>query len=1096
MADLLSYGDPEREIEQTLITLKKGAQLLKYSRKGKPKFRSFRVSTDETTLIWISHGEERSLRLSSVQRIIPGQRTAVFRRYLRPEKDYLSFSLLYNNGERSLDLICKDKVEAEAWFAGLKALISTNHNRRSGSLCSDFQDGEFFPYGRPSGSNLDFTPSIARGRLSIDLTSQEGLVNNRNSDAASKRVNMQPRISNADGFRISVSSTPSCSSQGSGPDEHGWIADVYVWGQILTEGTLPDGSVSVVPKRTDVLTPRALEPTAVNGNFQIACGVRHIACVSRGEVFTWGEEKGGTLGHGTYKDFSRPRLIDYLRDVNIDFIACGEYHTCAISTSGDLYTWGDSASSVGLLGSRSDVSHWIPKRVSGPLVGVHVLSIACGTWHSAMITSNGRLFTFGDGTFGVLGHGDRESFSYPKEVQLLSGLKTIKVACGVWHTAAIVEVANQTAASISSRKLFTWGDGDKYRLGHGSKESYLLPTCVSSLIDYNFHQLACGHTMTVALTTSGHVFTMGGTAHGQLGNPQADGKLPCLVQDRLVGEFVEEISCGAEHVAVLTSRSEVFTWGKGGNGRLGHGDIEDRKTPTLVEALRDRRVKSICCGSNFSAIICIRKWVDDESVCRGCNQTFSMFRKRIVCNQCGYGYCFNCVSRKIVVAGKLNRVCDSCYGALKAIEAGNASNFNRKITGARRSVDSRERFDRGEVRASKILLSPCTEPVKYLEVKPVTTSGAGADPSIVRASQVPGFKQLKEIVFPSSLSVIQSSVKPPGTSTPIPQSTVNSRPASPLQHSRRPSPPRTANPVSSKNVVDNLKKTNESLNQAVMRLQNQVQSLTEKCNKQDMEIQRLLKNVQMVVSSAAEQSSKCTAANEVVKTITAQLKEISEKLPPEVSESESFKAAFDQAIAFTSSIKVPSLGDLTSIHSHGMSEGSTQSELLQSSGNTDQLNYKKVSREATPDNDANASGSSSTVKKEKLTQVIEQFEPGVYVTLILLSDGTKIFSRVRFSKRKFDEHQAEVWWKENKERLLRRYSPPAAHHPPSEPAANPSPRDPSTEATRSEPSGEPEPIDQTADPSEVEQGTMDTGPREPAAESESASDHPDADEAV
>uniref|UniRef100_A0A7N0T794 Uncharacterized protein n=1 Tax=Kalanchoe fedtschenkoi TaxID=63787 RepID=A0A7N0T794_KALFE len=1090
MADLLSYGDSEREIEQVLITLKKGAQLLKYSRKGKPKFRSFRVSTDETTLIWISHGEERSLKLSSVQRIIPGQRTAVFRRYLRPEKDYLSFSLLYNNGERSLDLICKDKVEAEVWFAGLKALISTNRNRRSGSVCSDFQDGELFRYGRPSGSNLDFTPSIARGRLSIDLTSQEGSVHNRSSDAASKRVNMQPRISNADGFRISVSSTPSCSSQGSGPDEHGWIADVYVWGQILTEGALPDGSVSVVPKRTDVLIPRALEPTAVNGNFQIACGVRHIACVSRGEVYTWGEEKGGTLGHGTYKDFSRPRLIDYLRDVNVDFIACGEYHTCAISTSGDLYTWGDSALSVGLLGSCTGVSHWIPTRVSGPLVGLHVLSIACGTWHSAMITSNGKLFTFGDGTFGVLGHGDRESFSNPKEVQLLSGLKTIKVACGVWHTAAIVEVANQTAASISSRKLFTWGDGEKYRLGHGSKENYLLPTCVSSLIDYNFHQLACGHTMTIALTTSGHVFTMGGSAHGQLGNPQADGKLPCLVQDKLVGEFVEEISCGAEHVAVLTSRSEVFTWGKGANGRLGHGDTEDRKTPTLVEALKDRRVKSISCGSNFSAIICIRKWVDDESVCRGCNQTFSMFRKRIVCNQCGYGYCFNCVSRKIVVGGKLNRVCDSCYGALKAIEAGNASNFNRKITGARRSVDSRDRFERGDVRSSRILFSPSTEPVKYLEVKPVTTSGARGDPSIVRASQVPGFKQLKEIVFPSSLSATQSAIKPPVTVTSTPQSTVNSRPASPVQHSRRPSPPRTA-PVSSKNVLDNLKKTNEGLNQAVMRLQTQVLSLTEKCSKQDMEIQRLHKNSQMAVSLAAEQSSKFTAANEVVKTITAQLKEMVDKLPPDVIESESFKSAFDQAVAFVSSMgdhKAPSFEELTSIHTQWASEGSSQSDLVQSSGNNPindnkSSNFDKIEAAPPPTshNDANASGSSSTAKKEKLTQVIEQFEPGVYVTLVLLSDGTKIFNRVRFSKRKFDEHQAEEWWKENKERLLRRYSSSTALQPPSEPAANPATTDPSAEPTLSEEaSANPEPMGQTADPSPVEQGIV-TEPSEPTA---------------
>lgn len=91
--------------DNALITLKKGSKLIKYSRKGKPKIREFRLSSDETALVWYSHNKEKCLRLSSVSKIIPGQRTAVFRRFLRPEKDYLSFSLIYKNGQRSLDLL-------------------------------------------------------------------------------------------------------------------------------------------------------------------------------------------------------------------------------------------------------------------------------------------------------------------------------------------------------------------------------------------------------------------------------------------------------------------------------------------------------------------------------------------------------------------------------------------------------------------------------------------------------------------------------------------------------------------------------------------------------------------------------------------------------------------------------------------------------------------------------------------------------------------------------------------------------------------------------------------------------------------------------
>ncbi|XP_059650863.1 PH, RCC1 and FYVE domains-containing protein 1-like [Cornus florida] len=1054
-------ADHERDIEQALIALKKGTQLIKYSRKGKPKFCPFRVSPDETTLIWYSHGEERNLKLSSVSRIIPGQRTAVFRRYLRPEKEYLSFSLLYNNGERSLDLICKDKVEAEVWLAGLRALISAGrNNRRSRSEISDLNDAasDFSQSSRRFGTTIEFTSSITRGRASVDSYSSESSLSLPGSDVGSGRANMQGRTSVGDGFRISVSSTPSCSSHGSGPDDIESLGDVYVWGEIWCDVVSTDGSGGSFPIKTDVLIPKPLESNVVLDVQQIACGFRHVALVTRqGEVFTWGEESGGRLGHGIEKDFSRPHLIEFLAVTNVDFVACGEYHTCAVSTSGDLYTWGDGTHNAGLLGHGTDVSHWIPKRVSGPIEGLQVLSIACGTWHSALSTSNGKLFTFGDGTFGVLGHGDRESVSYPKEVQLLSGLKTIKVACGVWHTAAIVEVMNQLGSNVSSRKLFTWGDGDKNRLGHGNKETYLLPTCISALIDYNFQQIALGHSITVALTTSGHVFTMGSAAHGQLGNPQSDGKLPCLVQDRLVGEFVEEISCGAYHVAVLTSRSEVFTWGRGANGRLGHGDTEDRKIPTLVEALKDRHVKNISCGSNYTASICIHKWVSgaDQSICSGCRQAFGFTRKRHNCYNCGLVHCHACSSKKALKAalaptpGKPHRVCDSCYAKLKASEAGSAPNFNRKVTTPRQSIDGREKLDKVMTRTSRVLLSPSTEPVKYLEVKSANPGTKSDSYSIVRASQVPSLLQLKDIAFPSSLSALQYAFKP-AMITPQPQPAAYSRPASP--YSRRPSPPRSASPIFSRGILDGLKKTNELLSQEVMKLQNQVRSLKQKCEIQDKQIQKLQENAQEAAWLASKESSKCTVAKEVFESITTQLKEMTEKLPPEILNSETFKTMNAQVDAFLNTNGAQASESHSSLPAHLVADLQDRPDKTSSVVESTRRRYSwmddhadaagvralsqngqsipqhssrlsDVREDLTQQSTESGSRSPKSTKNEGQREVIEQFEPGVYVTLLQLQNGTKIFKRVRFSKRRFAEQQAEEWWMENKDRLLKRYSP-------------------------------------------------------------------------
>ena len=463
--------------------------------------------------------------------------------------------------------------------------------------------------------------------------------------------NMQIKGASSDGFRVSVSSALSTSSYGSAQDDNDAFGYVYMWGEIVCDNStkaIADWNLNPLSARADILLPKPLESNVVLDIHYMACGDRHAALLTRGgEVFTWGEEAGGRLGHGVGTHAIHPRLVESLSGCNINYVACGEFHTCAISVAGELYTWGDGTHNAGLLGHGTEASHWIPKRVLGPLEGLQVAYITCGAWHTALITSAGQLFTFGDGTFGVLGHGNKDSVFYPREVETLMGLKTIAVSCGVWHTAAVVEVI-VTQSSVSSGKLFTWGDGDKYCLGHGDKEPRLKPTCVPSLIDYNFYKLACGHSLTIGLTTSGCIFTMGSTVYGQLGNPHSDGKLPCLVEDKLASESVKDIACGSYHVAVLTTKSEIYTWGKGANGRLGHGDLEDRKTPTLVEVLKDRTVKRIACGSNFTAAICHHKWVSgaDQSQCSACRQAFGFTRKRHNCYNCGLVHCHSCSSRK------------------------------------------------------------------------------------------------------------------------------------------------------------------------------------------------------------------------------------------------------------------------------------------------------------------------------------------------------------------------------------------------------------------------------------------------------------------
>ncbi|KAI5603897.1 hypothetical protein POPTR_001G276900v4 [Populus trichocarpa] len=1078
-SDLSRTGPVERDMEQAITALKKGAYLLKYGRRGKPKFCPFRLSNDESVLIWFSGKEEKHLRLSHVSRIISGQRTPIFQRYPRPEKEYQSFSLIYN--DRSLDLICKDKDEAEVWFSGLKALISRSHHRksrtesRSDGILSEVNSPRTYtrrssPLNSPFGSNDSLqkdadhlrihSPYESPPKNGLDKTfsdvvlyavppkgffpsdSASGSVHSLSS-GGSDSVHGHMKAVAMDAFRVSLSSAVSSSSQGSGHDDGEAMGDVFIWGEGTGDGVLGGGTHRVgsfFGVKMDSLLPKALESAVVLDVQNIACGGQHAALVTKqGEIFSWGEESGGRLGHGVDSDVLHPQLIEALSNTNIEFVACGEYHTCAVTLSGDLYTWGDGTYNFGLLGHGNEVSHWVPKRVNGPLEGIHVSSISCGPWHTAVVSSAGQLFTFGDGTFGVLGHGDRKSISLPREVESLKGLRTVQAACGVWHTAAVVEVmvGNSSSSNCSSGKLFTWGDGDKGRLGHGDKEAKLVPTCVSALVEPNFCQVACGHSLTIARTTSGHVYTMGSPVYGQLGNPQSDGKLPARVEGKLSRSSVEEIACGAYHVAVLTSKTEVYTWGKGANGRLGHGDTDDKNLPSLVEALKDKQVKSIACGTNFTAAICLHKWVSgvDQSMCSGCRLPLNFKRKRHNCYNCGLVYCHSCSSKKSLKASmapnpnKAYRVCDNCYNKLrKAMEtdASSQSSVSRRGSvnqGPSEFIDKDEKLDTRS--RAQLARFSSMESLKQAESRSKRNKKLEFNSS--RVSPVPnGGSQWGAFNISKSFNPMFASSKK-FFSASVPGSRIISRATSPI--SRRPSPPRSTTPTptlggltSPKIVVDDAKRTNESLSQEVLKLRAQVENLSHKTQLQEVELERITERLKEARAIAGEETAKCKAAKEVIKSLTAQLKDMAERLP--VGAARSIKSPL-----FASFGSSPTSNDVSTIDClNGQSTcqepdaNGLHSQLLSNVSST--ISNRGAGHNNQGHLEATIKNGSRNKEAEWRHEAewVEQDEPGVYITLTSLPGGIKDLKRVRFSRKRFSEKQAEQWWAENRARVYEKYN--------------------------------------------------------------------------
>ena len=249
----------------------------------------------------------------------------------------------------------------------------------------------------------------------------------------------------------------------------------------------------------------------------VACGPNHFTAVTRsGNLYTWGFGESGRLGLGSPQHVPIPTTVPKLRGVIS--VSCGDSNSAAITSEGDLYTWGCGLS--GQLGHGDNVTQFLPKRLTNGFSSeIKIRHIACGPFHSAAISEGGSVYTWGDGFGGKLGHGSAESLSTPMRIEELT--EVLHVSCGWWHTAAVARIASSDDELESHRMaLYTWGghcswrgDTNKGCLGTGAKTGEWLPTLIQGqLANKSVKSVACGLNLTVVLTRDGGVYQMGTTA--------------------------------------------------------------------------------------------------------------------------------------------------------------------------------------------------------------------------------------------------------------------------------------------------------------------------------------------------------------------------------------------------------------------------------------------------------------------------------------------------------------------------------------------------------------------------------------------------------
>uniref|UniRef100_A0A8D0GNX2 Regulator of chromosome condensation 2 n=1 Tax=Sphenodon punctatus TaxID=8508 RepID=A0A8D0GNX2_SPHPU len=241
---------------------------------------------------------------------------------------------------------------------------------------------------------------------------------------------------------------------------------------------------------------------------------------------------------------------------------------------------------------------WGPHRY-GCLSGIQVRTVVSGACaaHSLLITTEGKLWSWGRNEKGQLGHGDTKRVEAPKLIEVLSSEVIVLAACGRNHTLALTE----------NGSLFAFGENKMGQLGLGNQTD-AVPS--PAQIMYNgqpITKMACGAEFSMIMDCKGNLYSFGCPEYGQLGH-NSDGKFiaraqrieyDCELVPRRVAIFIEktkdgqilpvpnvvvrDVACGANHTLVLDSQKRVFSWGFGGYGRLGHAEQKDEMVPRLVK---------------------------------------------------------------------------------------------------------------------------------------------------------------------------------------------------------------------------------------------------------------------------------------------------------------------------------------------------------------------------------------------------------------------------------------------------------------------------------------------------------------------------------